>query len=344
MAVGDNKQTSYGSNNIVIVKDYNTRFNEVTVGNPELTIEKPTTEGGSPVISIATWYKLQCEETAKWKYVGMDYSTAKSCELALLSGLTFSIPTWEYGAYINDSNLLFGYHTGSSAPQLNSRVVIEKCGNCDMYNVVVDANVISETYSKNPNLYSSLSTYLKSYLNSLTGWGSYPSGWNGQQQTSASSNNIVLIQAPTVSRKFELVGFDIMKLTYNDWSGFSVPAWYKYTDTYTCQIQYTGMTRNACTALFNSLNTDSNGWYYSYHPWEYVYDSPNNTFKWQQVNNVTTYQCLNDFRAIKSDGNMWTAELDLCVEKVGYVLNTSSAPSFSWPNVWSRIPGLSQFL
>lgn len=344
----DNKQTTWGANNLVIIKDYNSQFNEVVVGNPEVTLEKPTTAGGSPTITVATWYKLQCEETAQWKYVGMDYTTAKDCENALLTDLTFNIPVWEYGAYISNGQVLYGYHTGNVAPQLFSSVTIEKCGNCDMYNVIVNARVTSETYSKNSDLYSSLATYLKTYLNSLTGWSNYPSGWTGRQQTAASANNIVLIQAPTANRKFEIIGFDMMMATYDDWSGFTVPTWYKYTDTFTCQVQYTGMTRTACTNLFTSLNNDSTGWYYSTHPWQYVYDSSTHLFKWTQIQDVTTYQCLNDFRAIKSDGNMWIAELDLCVQKTNYIATTPiRAPSISfyWPTaLWRRIPGLSQFL
>ena len=339
-----NKKTTWDASNLVIEKDYNTRFNEVIVGNPELTIEKPTTTDGDPVLTFSTWYKFQCEETARFKYIGMDYTTAKSCELSLLNGLTFNVPTWEYGPYLSDGKFLFGYHSGNSAPQLHSNVVIEKCDNTDMYNVVVDAKVDSEAFSNSPNLFGSLGTRLKAYLNSLSGWRTYPSGWsNGKQQNAASANNIVLLRPPTVTRKFDLVGFDILKMTYNDLSGFTTPAWYKYTDKYVCQIQYTGMTRTACTTLFNSLNNTA-GWYYSYHPWEYVVDYTNNTFKWQEMTSITTYQCLNDFRAIKSDGNMWTAELDLCVEKIGYTLNTSSPPPYSWPTVWNRIPGLSQYL
>lgn len=340
-----NGMTSWGSGNLVIETDYGVRFNEIVVGNPEIAVEPPTTSGGSPVVSVASWYHFQCAEAARWKYVGMDYDTAKSCANAMRAGLTFSIPVWDYGQYVDNGQLLYGYHVGSSEPQLASNVAVQKEGNGALYFVEVDARVTSEAFSRNPNMYSSLSTRLKTYLGNLTGWSTYPSGWsNGISQPSASASNMVLVQAPSVSRKFEIAGSDVQGASAADWQTMSLPVWYKYTDTYSCQIKYTGMTRNACTALANSLNTTT-GWYLPVHPWVYDYNTSTNTFFWSQNTNVTTYQCLNDFHAVKSNANMWTAELSLCVEDVGYMLSTDSAPSFSWPAIWStKIPGLSAFL
>lgn len=343
--MGNNRMTTWGADNLVIETDYAVRFNEVVVGNPEVTVDPPTTAGGSPAVSVASWYRFACEETARWRYVGMDDATAQSCANSMRAALTFSVPVWEYGAYVLNNQLYYGYHVGSSEPQLNSNVTVLKHGDGELYYVDVDARVNSEEYSRNPNLYSNLSTRLKTFLGSLTGWSTYPSGWtNGVSKSAAGADNIVLIQAPSVSRRFEIAGADIFGASAADWQTMTLPVWYKYTDTYACQIKYTGMTRAACTALANSLNSTS-GWYLAVHPWVYSYDATHGTFAWTQDQSVTTYQCLNEFRAVKSDANMWTAELNLCVENVGYMLNTGTAPAYSWPSLWgTNIPGLAQFL
>ena len=342
--MANNKKTSWGSDNLVIENDYNIRFNEIVAGNPEISAEKPQTQGGSPTISVDVWYKLVTEETARWKYVGMDYTTAQSCVSTLKTALTFTTSVWDYGFYVDNGTLLYGYHVDKTAPNLESNITIVKCGDCDMYNVVVDARVKTEYYSKTAGLYSQKQTPLANYLGTLNGWNTYPSGWsNGTSQSSASEDNIVLVQAPSVTRQFEIVGSDIFGASYVDWTTYNLPVWYKCTDTYICQVKYNGLTHGACKNLFNSMNNTS-GWYYSYHPYEYKYNSTYKTFNWEEDTNKTIYQCLNDFKTTKLEGNMWTAELSLCVEKYLYTKNPAYTGGFSWPSQWSSIPGLSQFL
>ena len=65
--------TSYGAHNLVIEQDYNFKFNSIEVGDPEVTIEL---SNGQPVVQVNTWWRGLQEETARWRYVGMDYETA----------------------------------------------------------------------------------------------------------------------------------------------------------------------------------------------------------------------------------------------------------------------------
>lgn len=80
--------TSYGAHNIVVLRDYNFTFNEVISGQPALYIKihepkDDPSEEEQDKVEITTWYKGQCEETASWMYVGMDYATAQSCANAM---------------------------------------------------------------------------------------------------------------------------------------------------------------------------------------------------------------------------------------------------------------------
>jgi hypothetical protein len=73
--------TSYGSHNIIVLKDYNFTFNEVVAGQPTLYIKihinkSDPSEQTDDTVEISNWYKGTCEESARWKYIGMDYSTA----------------------------------------------------------------------------------------------------------------------------------------------------------------------------------------------------------------------------------------------------------------------------
>lgn len=65
--------TSYGAHNLVIEQDYCKKFNTIEVGEPTVTVEL---SGNRPVVQINTWYKTLQEETARFRYIGMNYSTA----------------------------------------------------------------------------------------------------------------------------------------------------------------------------------------------------------------------------------------------------------------------------
>lgn len=68
--------TSYGAHNLVIEQDYNLRFNEIVAGEPEVTVRTLSTDNVS--VSIDVWRRYQQEETARWRYVGMEYNAAKN--------------------------------------------------------------------------------------------------------------------------------------------------------------------------------------------------------------------------------------------------------------------------
>lgn len=187
---------------------------------------------------------------------------------------------------------------------------------------------------------------MQTYLNTLTGWNDYPSGWqNGHGISAAGADNLVLVAAPTRTRSFEIAGQDILPIGgEGGLSSVTFPIWYKCTDSYVCQVKYTGMTLAACRSLYSSLNS-ANGWYYSYHPYVYKYNSQWQETQWQTDNTKTLYQCLNEFKATKGDGNMWTAELNLHVDTYEYTRNPQYASSPNWPQLWrTKIPGLSAYL
>lgn len=222
---------------------------------------------------------------------------------------------WGYGTYLSANTLLYGYYAERMEPQLHSDVTVVKNGNGAMYDVVVDARVEQEEYSKNglPSIRSSMP--LRSFLYSLNGWSTYPSGWsNGKAMSAATAANIVLEKAPTRLREFEIAGQDIMPVG-DSLSNITFPIWYKCTDTYTCQVKYTGMTLQACRNLYNTLTSvtgfNNTGWYLLTHPYVYTYDPQLSTFNWVEDSSVAQYQCLNEFKATNGGSKMWTAELNL---------------------------------
>ena len=82
---------------MVVTKDYSFKFNQIESGEPTLYIEiQPSGSSAQNVVDIKTWYQAQSEERAGFKYVGMDYATAKSCANAMKSGLTFLKYVWEW--------------------------------------------------------------------------------------------------------------------------------------------------------------------------------------------------------------------------------------------------------
>lgn len=335
--------TSYGEHNLVIEQDYNLRFNEIVVGDPQITISSDTS--GNVDVDVNVWYGRKQEETARWRYVGMEYSTAQNAANNIRNALTFQQYSWEFGTYLSGGNLQIGYYKSEQAPRLESDIAVVKNGNGAMYDVVVDAHVTGSDYVTSPGSTTSQNN-LQQYLQTLQGWNNYKSGWNvGKSISAAGADNIVLVTAPTRTREFEIAGQDIMpKGGESGLSSVTFPMWYRCTDTYRCQVKYTGMTLNACRNLYTQLN-NNNGWYLSVHPYKYEYNSQAKNFNWTQDVSSTTYQCLNEFRSTKGDGNMWTAELDLCQEVQSYTTQPNNVSQWSWPALWSsKIPGLSTYL
>lgn len=138
--------TSYSANNLVIEEDYNVRFNEILVGDPEVTVEFDLS--GNPAMQINSWYRTQQEETARWRWVGMNYDTAQNCANAVRNALTFEKYTWQFGTYLSGTTLLYGYYKDKAAPVLESDVAVVKNGNGSMYDVVVDACLNYENFTK----------------------------------------------------------------------------------------------------------------------------------------------------------------------------------------------------
>ena len=155
---------------------------------------------------------------------------------------------------------------------------------------------------------------------------------------------MTIVQAPSRTRSWEIAGQDIWPEGSGALSNVSFPIWYRCTDDYRCIVKYEGLTLSACRSFYNSLNTTT-GWYLSSHPYKYDYSVPTKTFRWIQDDQHTKWQCLNEFRATKGRGNMWTVELQLHAQVEQYNRNPSYVNNWSWPNVWrNNIPGLSAYL
>lgn len=270
---------SWGASNLEILQEWNFTFNTVEIGDPCVTVD---IVNNVPSVGIKQWIHSFKVETAKWRWVGMDYDTAMTCANSTRAALTFNKNTWDFGTHLVNGQLAWGYYLGDNPPALMSDVTVEKQGDAELYNVVVNAKHENETY--NDNFVSSITagTPLKSYLNNLDGWRTYQSGWsNGFAQTAAGADNIVLIAAPSRHRSWELAGQDIYPKK-DSLGNITFPKWYKCTDSYTCQVKYNGLTLQAVRNLRDQLNTyeTNNGWWYSYHPWRYDYDAQTRTCRW----------------------------------------------------------------
>lgn len=346
--MASNRQTTWGANNLVIEQDYTFKFNEIVAGDPELYIEiQPEDSEEDDVVDIVTWRHAVRVETASWRYIGMDYATAMSCANSMRNTLTHSKYVWEFGVYVKNGVVKNGWYKAASMPTLESDVAIVKNGIGDMYDVVVQAQMTSDEYDKNPNINITGSRPLAGVLGHVAGWNNSVTPTNGKYFNAASADNISLVSSPTWKREFEIAGVDYTGLVPDEQSpiGYSFPLWYKVRTTYQCQVKFEGMTRAACKNLFNTLNGTS-GWWYKYHPYEYKAQSSggNVTFVWTEDTTKWCYQCLNEFKAHPSYGNLWTAELSLTCWQDSYTQNPSGTFTPSWPTCWNVVPGISQFL
>lgn len=216
--MASNRQSTWGANNLVIEQDYSLKFNEIQCGEPELYIEiQPQGSSQSNVVEIVNWYHAEREETASWRYVGMDYTTAMSCANSMRLLLTFSRGMWEWGIYMDNGVVKLGWYTAATTPTLESNVAIIKNGIGDMYDVVVQAKCTGDIYGTTPNLNIHGSVRpLANALQQVAGWNNSPTPTNGHYFTSASADNIVLVTAPTYNREFEIVGVNYSGLVPDD--------------------------------------------------------------------------------------------------------------------------------
>ena len=349
--MANNRQTTWGSSNLVIEQDYSIKFNEIESGEPELYIEiQPQGSQQNNVVKIVNWYHATRTESAIWRWIGMDYTTAMSCANQTRLLLTFQKSTWEWGIYMDNGVVKQGWYSAAVTPTLESSVAIVKNSIGDMYDVVVHARATGDIYGLLPNLNIHGSTRpLANALQQVTGWNTSVTPTNGNYFTSASADNIVLVTSPTYNREFEIVGVNYNGLVPDEQSptGYSWPIWYKVRTTYQCQVKYTGMTRQACTNLFNALNGTS-GWWHLYHPYEYKAQAKQGggvEFVWAEDTRTNLYQCLNEYKAHPMDGgNLWEAELSLTLWDDSYTDQPNAPFTPTWPAEWGRVPGLSTFL
>lgn len=271
-----NLQTTYGANNIEITQDYAYRFNQIDVGEPIVDVSTNQTTGEISV-SCTSWKRAVMVETAGWKYIGMNYATAKTCANAMRNLLTFQIPPWEYGYYMRNNQLQFGWHSGTSTPTLESDVRIQQRSGC-MYDVIINAKCTTQNYTKAANATSTGSRPLANILSSVAGWNSTVT-LTGKHFDAASANNIRIVSAPTNKVHFELVGQKLVTSDSSSMTGLSIDDWYRVTTDQYAQVRYEGMTKTACRNLFSSLN-GTTGWYFSYHPWIYSFTYDQTTQKY----------------------------------------------------------------
>jgi hypothetical protein len=180
----------------------------------------------------------------------------------------------------------------------------------------------------------------------IDGWNADTGAWEkGVSIQAAGPENIQLVDAPSYTDDWELVGEDVITISANSLSGISLDNWYKVTTTYTAAVKYEGMTLAACRNLYNSLNSQNNGWYLTSNPWVLSAHQVDDAWKieWLQDFDTTVYQCLNRATMQRTGGKMWSVELQLQAKKEK-MMKSGSSVTHSWPGVWSRVPGMYKFL
>lgn len=346
---GGNLKSSYDSTNFVLLDDYKLKFNSLDAGQPEVAV---LLSGDTPTLSCVTWKRGVLEESIRFKYIGMDYDTAQDCANAMRSLLIYQKSPWVYGVYLSGDNMLYGWHQGTGTPTLDSEIALQKNGTGCMYDVVVEGRTNYENYTANS--FTTLTSYrpLGSVLNSIPGYTSNPV-LSGEHFDSAGADNITLVNAPTRKVTFELVGENIYttKISSDMKVHLVSDNWYRATIDSYAQVKYEGMTKAACKSLFNSLNSTA-GWYAQIHPWVlsawFTQGQTSSTVQlninWREDTSVTSWQCLNDYKATQDDSGLFTAELMLHSQETKMTSTPNSLTSFNWPSVWSRVPGFSQYL
>ena len=344
--MANNLKSTYDASNFVLTQDYSHKFNQIDVGKPEARVEyDPDTQTTS--VELVSWKRGMVQETAGFKYVGMDYATAKSCANHLRSVLTLNVYEWAFGWHEENGNKVYGWYKNYATPTLESEVSLQQRNGGCMYDVVVNAKFTSLQYSSTPDATDINSKPLHDVLVNLAGWSSAVP-LSGVHFNAASADNISLIVAPTKNVTFELVGQKIFTTDTQAESGYSIDDWYRATTDWYAQVKYEGMTKAACRTLFSSLNS-TNGWYMSYHPWVYgkTYDAVEGKWVlgWSEDATTTLYQCLNDFKAIEDESGMFTCELTLHAQRIEMTTSPSSYTAPSYPSFWStKIPGMGNFL
>lgn len=343
-----NLLTSYNATNFVLLDDYKMKFNSLDVGQPEVAV---LLSGDSATVSCVTWKRGVMEESIRFKYIGMDYDSAQECAQAMRTDFTYTKYPWLFGDYISAGNWLYGWHKGVGTPTLESNITVQKRGSGCMYDVVVDGHTTLDNYTIGGYAALTNSRHIGDLLNSLPGYTSTHT-LSGHHFDSAGADNITIVNAPTQTTQFELVAEDIYttkKETSISSYTLEKNNWYRVTTDQYAQVKYEGMTKTACKNLYNSLATfGSSGWYLSSHPWElsawFTSNSTQLNIEWVENTEVTTWQCLNDFKATEDDSGMFTAEITLHAQRVTMTDSPTSFTPPSWPSIWNNIPGFSDYL
>lgn len=161
---------TYNADNFVMLEDYNFKFNSIEQGQPDVTVEL---SGSTPTVTISQWWRAMQDERTSFKYVGMDYDTAKSCANTMRNVLAFQKSPWLFGEYLSSVNnvpvMLYGWHKGIATPTLESEVRLEHNAGC-MYDVVVNAHCTTEDYSNTGLATTITSRPLADNLRSIPGY------------------------------------------------------------------------------------------------------------------------------------------------------------------------------
>ncbi len=140
--------TSYGNSNLQIIQGKTKRVTVTQTGDPIVSITVPE-GGGSPTVSVDTWYQQIANFTCIYQYVGMTKSAAETCAEAMRAKFTRNKTVWQYGVHQTQGALSLGWYSTSSGTVLDSEIaVIHDVG--AMYHVEVHANVTDETYTTSP--------------------------------------------------------------------------------------------------------------------------------------------------------------------------------------------------
>lgn len=325
-----NLLTSYSGDNFILIDDYKMKVNSLDVGQPEVAVQlSGSLSSSTPTVEVVTWKRGIMEESVRFKYIGMSYDTAKTCANDMRGRFTYQKKAWCYGDYIEDGNWLIGWHSKYNTPTLDSNITIQKHGNGCMYDVVVDAHATIENYTRGGYAALTGSRPIADTLAYIPGFNDNPT-LDGQHFDAAGADNIVLVNAPTRTINYELVGANIYTTMISADGEIKLKEsnWYRRTVDSYCQVKYEGMTRAACKSLYNSVATFSNsGWYVQQHPWElsaWFDNTQQLNIKWRENTNVTSWQCLNDYRATEGDSGLFTAELTLHAQEITMTDNPTS--------------------
>lgn len=140
--------TSYGPSNKVMSRGRTQTITCETTGAPIVTIIGNLS--GEMGIKTATWYRMTCNSTASYSYVGMTYTAATQCRDAMINKYTRNAQMWEY---VETSTLsggvYYGWRDNGSGIVQEADVTLVPTGG-HMYQVNVAVNCKDVKYTTSP--------------------------------------------------------------------------------------------------------------------------------------------------------------------------------------------------